>query len=177
MGNMNVGSKSGAEWPNKGLGGIKGGHAEPTPLGPLEPNVAPPEPILDKLKPFLPMGPNKVEPCIGLDFHTNPIEEIERIRTSKGMSQVQALMEFKEVLSHASDKGLEKAQAYLTDEMAKPYNNDDEMLGSLLKAVNHELNERHDPKPFNPIRIDPKPDFPTLPWHPKSGGGNGRVLD
>lgn len=118
-------------------------------------------------------APN-VETSIGLHFHVDVIDEVEQIRNSKGGSQVQSLMEFKQVLNGASEKGLEKAQAYLVDQMAKPDNSDDQLLGALLKAVNQELNSRNNEiilKPFP--NVDP---FPPQPWHPK-GGGSGRVTD
>lgn len=188
MGNMHIGAKAGAEWSNKGVGGPgKGGYAEPikptqTPIGSLDPIAPAGEPPIDLLNPFITNHPIRpVEPCIGLQLHSDPVEEIKQIRSSKGMTQLQALVEFKDTLSHATDKGLEKAQAYLTNEMAKPYNNDDELLGTLLKAVNKELNSRHsdDPilKPF-PFEPAPKPDFPHRPWNEHShGNGNERVAD
>ena len=182
MGNMNIGNKQAGEWPtNKLPANLKGGLESPA-LNPFEEKCPAPQPhrINDALDPFLPMHPPKAEPCIGLQLHASPIEEIKRIRNDKGGSQVQALLEFKDTLDHASSHDLEKAQAYLTDELAKNGNNDDPLLGALLKAVNQELNGRNHhgpifdikPQPFPPKPFPPEP-FPPHPW----GGNDPRVVD
>ncbi|MEZ0369960.1 MAG: hypothetical protein ACAI44_12810 [Candidatus Sericytochromatia bacterium] len=162
MGKMNIWPKAEGEWINKLPGGLKPNPGKPAiePLMPLDP---PPQQPIDKLNPsgrILPMHPPTVEPCIGLQLHSNPIEEVERIRNSKGTSQVQALLEFKETLSASTDGELEKAQNYLTEELAKPGNNDDELLGALLKAVNQELNGRRNHGPI--FEVHP---FPPRPWN------------
>lgn len=185
MGNMNVGAKA-SEWQHKGVNSTGGGIAKAAeavaqPLTSIEPDFAPPAPELtDRFKEILPGRPaHPVEPCIGLQLHSNPIEEINRIRSSKGMTQVQALMEFKDTLSQASDAGLEKAQTFLADAMASPSNSDDELLATLLKAVNHELNSRHGRLPAQPIWPQPHPvEFPPRPWDEHIHlNGNDRVAD
>ncbi len=147
--------------------------------GGVEP--APAEPAID-LKSILPNFPGKpirpVEPKIGL-LKSDIKQDIQEIRTSKGTSNVQALLEFKGNLEESSTKELESAQSYLVDEMASPDNKDDQLLGVLLKTVNEELNDRRGtnikPRPFPMPHLlekeDPKLDKPIIK------GGGGRIVD
>lgn len=132
---------------------------------------APQPPQIDDIFPGINPGrPAKpVLPCIGIEVRPDAKSQIEHIRTSKGADQAIALMEFPENLQAMSDIELARAEAYLKEQIGKPYNTDDDLLKALLKAVDQEQNSpaRHH------LRPRPFPE-PIKPW---LDGPGPRVVD
>lgn len=155
------------DWKVPGPAKPIGGSGKPQPLPPADPSVDPFKPPIDIL-PKLPGGEpaRPVMPCIGLEYRPDPVSEIEQIRTSKGGEQAQELMEFPGKLEVMDNEQLDKAEAYLKAQIAKPYNNDDDLLKALLKAVYQEQSASH-----RHIRLHPFPPQPPEPFkRPKFDG-------
>ena len=97
--------------------------------------------------------------CFPMELGPDPKKIIDGLRKASGPERLEGLMSFQSNIDQMSEKELKTAQNYLVDVMASPHNSDDELLGSLLKAVNNELNSRHENFPIKPHPINIK-DFP-----------------
>ena len=128
------------------------------------------------------------EKGMGLIFEPEPAQVakfVESIRNSEGGDRDQQLLNFQNKLDKMGNRELKMVRDHLVKEMANPKNNDDELLGALLNAVNKEMDSRDNnikpmpkpfpfpepgplPKPFPGPFPDPMPK-PLPPW----GGGEG----
>ena len=115
---------------DKGIEKIKGGSFEPIP---------------DKIKSHFDDIFGKLSP--------DPAKVVENIRTSKGKDQVGSLISFQTTIDKMTKEDLKDMRDYLVKSMADPKNNDDELLGALLGAVNKEIDSRssiNSTPPFRP---------------------------
>lgn len=133
-----------------------------------------------------------VSPCLPFFPGPDPIRLIKELRQSSGAERIQGLMSFQSKLDEMSSEQLKEARNYLTDQISSPVNRDDELLGAMLKAVNHELDSRQEdfpniprpipfpepPNPFpDPISPTPFPDRPNpRPFEPRNPH-DPRVMD
>lgn len=102
-----------------------------------------------------PTKPGEAKPVLSL-FQGDPKGDVDELRQSKGPERMNLLLDFQGKLDKLGRAELESAQSYLTELLADPKNDDDQLLGALLKSVNTELKSR---KGFS---IDPSPS----PWKP-----------
>lgn len=123
--------------------------------------------------------------CVDLfeNLQKDPVRVVESLRNAEGSDRNEKLLNFQNKIDHMSEKELKMVRNYLVNEMASPKNDDDQLLGALLNAVNKELDSREGgviplpPRPFPPfppgITDGPMPK-PTWPLHPGTcnpGGG------
>jgi len=129
------------------------------PVAPSMIDISPIEKVWDKFfgqdQGLKPVHPGGAKPVINL-FQGDPKGDIDELRQSKGPERTNLLLDFQGKLDKLGRAELEVAQSYLTELLSDPKNDDDQLLGALLKSVNTELNSR---KGF---KIDPSP----LPWKP-----------
>jgi hypothetical protein len=89
----------------------------------------------------------------------NTKEAVETIRNSKGADRDNALLSFQSKIDNMGEKQLKSVRDYLVKEMASPDNNDDQLLGALLGAVNKEIDSRDNGGEI----VRPRPPFPINP--------------
>lgn len=125
---------------------------------------SPVQPVLGRLgdeNKILQKLPNQaITNCFPMDFGPDPQKLIDGLRNASGPERLQGLMTFQSHIDQMSEGQLKESQNYLVEIMSSPHNADDELLGSLLKAVNQELNSRHDhfsPQPFKPQPMPHQP--------------------
>lgn len=103
------------------------------------------EPVPDKIK-------NHFEDIFA-KLSPDPSKIVDNIRNSKGKDQVGSLISFQTTIDKMTKEDLKDMRDYLVKSMADPKNNDDELLGELLGAVNKEIDSRgsiNSEPPFRP---------------------------
>ncbi len=150
-------SASSSSWPSK----VEASESPKQKPAANAPAVAGEDSVINKLRDkFFGPGqsithPGGAKPVINL-FQGDPKGDIDDLRQTKGPERMNLLLDFQGKLDKLGRAELEVAQSYLTELLADPKNDDDQLLGALLKTVNTELKSR---KGFS---IDPSP----MPWRP-----------